>query len=514
MIAGALVAEPHDPGLLGRMAEIAYRRNQVDEALRMAGLAIAADPDRVDAHLTAALAFEASARVDEAVRHARIAISLEPDNARALLVFAGVLSRGFGPSDGERGEARTAVVRALRLEPGAETHAAAADLELEFGDRIAAAKHVADGLALNSLHPDLMMLQARLDVWRGSPLGVVRGLLASRPGQLPARQLLAATTWRSLLRLAGWVWACAGIVALASIWASPGTLSWLTPALCAIIPVAWLVVLRTLSRQLPEGYLVRRVRGRPEAVAGLATLALAGSIAVLATLLLRMGSSVDSARTGYLLLVIAAAGAGLGHGLLFCSWMRRNGGEENSLGSFAYAAKRFAIVAALALIAVGAVAGLSDWSNEPAAWTLAAVACLAVGTLAVEMPLALAVVARRRRQRRMGAMLVALCTPLIVLAGAGFAWSAAHIGSADYNDTERSPKPTIQRPTTVAPTTTTVKVTPTPSPEPPPAEVPPPPEEPAPPAEGIAPPPEGVAPPPEPLPPPPVEELPPPPPPE
>jgi hypothetical protein len=36
------------------MADLAYRLGRTDDALRVAGSAIAADPNRYDAHLTAA----------------------------------------------------------------------------------------------------------------------------------------------------------------------------------------------------------------------------------------------------------------------------------------------------------------------------------------------------------------------------------------------------------------------------------------------------------------------------
>ncbi|MFI6866999.1 tetratricopeptide repeat protein [Nocardia sp. NPDC050406] len=511
LVGKALVGEPHDPELLGLMADLALRADRVDEALRMAGLAIAADPDRVDAHLVAAQAFEAAARREEAVRHARVAVSLEPENVSALLVFAGILSRGFGPTEAERGEARTAVVRALRLAPGADTHAAAAELEMEFGDRMAATRHVEDGLALNSLHPDLLLLRARLDVWRGSPFAALRGLFASRPGHLPARQLLAATTWRSLLRLAAWVWIFAGTVAVLSIWFEPGTASWLTPVLLAVVPIAWVRVYQVLRRQLPEGYLRRRVRGRSEAVAGLSILVVASLVADLGAVLLRLDSAADSTRTAYLLLVVAALGAGLGHASLFCAWMRRNGGEENSLGSFGYASTGFLGVTALGVVGVAAIAALAQWSDEPAAaWTLATVVCVAAGTLALEIPLALAVLARRRRRRRLGGALVALTAPLVLLTAAAFCWTAAHVAGADYE--RRTPPVTEVDPATTTPPTTSVTVTPTTTTPPPEQPAPPPAEQPAPPpAEQPAPPPPAdVLPPAELPPPPPPEEIPPP----
>lgn len=492
LVGKALVGEPHEPELLGLMAEIAYRADRVDEALRMAGLAIAADPDRVEAHLTAARAFEAAARREDAVRHARIAMSLAPENVAALLVFAGVLSRAFGPSDAERGEARTAVVRALRLAPGAETHAAAAELEMEFGDWVAAAAHVRDGLAVNSLHPDLLLLQARLEVWRGSPFAVLRGLFDSRPGRPPVRQTLAATMWRSLLWLAGWVWAFAGLVAVVSIWFEPGTAGWLTPVLIVVVPIAWARVYQVLNRQLPEGYLLRRIRGRSEALAGLSILVAATVVADAGSALLRTSDSAGSVRTAYLLLVVAAIGAGLGHAALFCAWMRRNGGEENTLGSFGYASKGFLGIAVLGALAAGAVAALADWSDEPAAgWAFAAVVSVAAGTLALEMPLALAVLARRHRRRRLGAVLIALTTPLVLLAAAGFCWTAANVAGVDYDTqapttTDITPSPhTPPTSVTVTPSTTTQA----PPPEPAPAEQLPPPELPPPPPEELPPPP-------------------------
>ncbi|MBF6132581.1 tetratricopeptide repeat protein [Nocardia otitidiscaviarum] len=512
IVGDALEDAPHDPELLNSMADIAYRLDRVDEALRMVGLAIAADPDRVEPHLTAALAFEASARWEEAIRHARVAVSLAPENPNALLTVAGVIARKFGPSEAERSEARTAVVRALRIAPTADTHAAAAEVELEFSDRIAAAKHVEDGLALNSLHPELLVLQARLQAWRGGPVGVLRGLLASRPDHLPARQTLSARTWRGLLRLTEWVWAGAGIAALASVWLPPAGLLGLLPVLLAVIPVAWFVVYRMLRRQLPEGYLRRRIGARPGALAGLATLVVTALMAGYGAVLLATGHEAAEVHDAQVLLVAAAVGAGVGHVLIFLAWLRRKGGEEDALGSYPYAAKGFLGVLVGGLVGVGAVAALAQWSRQPdAAWALAAVVSAVAFTLAVETLVTLLVQARRRRLRRLAAMLAALIAPVIVAAGAAFWWSAGHTATADYRGTDPDPVP-VTPAVTPAPTTTTSATPTTATPAPPPAEPVAPPAPDAPPAgEPVPPPPGEPAPPPpgEPVPPPPAEPAPP-----
>ncbi|QLY29697.1 tetratricopeptide repeat protein [Nocardia huaxiensis] len=505
IVGKALEEAPHDPGLLAEMADIALRLDRVDEALRMAGLAIAADPDLVDAHLTAALAFEAAARDEEAIRHVRVAVSLEPDSPAALLTLAGVLSRVRRTEPAERAEARTAVVRALQLAPTASTHAAAAALELEFGDRAAAEKHVAAGLELNSLHTELHMLRAKLEVWRGGAFGVLRGLLASRPGHLPARQTLAAVTWRATLRAAGWAWAAMALTAVAAQLIPPGGLTWVTPILLAMAPVAWLQVFQQLRRQLPEGYLLRRLRSRGEALPGLAIVLASVLIADTGALFLRTDSNSEAVHTGNLLLVVAALGVGLGHGLLFCAWLRRNGGEEDTLGSYRFAAERLLLFTAAGLAGAGILALLAHSAHQPdAAWTFGAILCVSAGTLAVEMLIAILVQARRRRQRRTAATLAALLAPLILLAAAGFWWTAGHVAAASFRTEDRVEQPI----TPEVPATTTTSTPPTTTTTPPPTEtIAPAPEAPAPPPEGF-PPPEGILPPPPPE--PPVEVLPPP----
>ncbi|MBL1078768.1 hypothetical protein JK358_30630 [Nocardia sp. 2] len=506
IVGKALADAPHDPGLLEEMADIAYRLDRVDEALRMAGLAIAADPDRVEAHLTAALAFEAAARDEEAVRHVRVAVSLEPENPAALLTLAGVLSRVRRTELAERAEARTAVVRAMQVAPTANTHAAAAALELEFGDRAAAEKHVAAGLELNSLHTDLLLLKARLEVWSGGPISVLRGLLASRPGHLPARQTFAATTWRSMLGAAGWVWAALAAIALAAVWIPAGGLTWAVSVVLAAVPVAWARIFQGLKEQLPEGYLLRRLRSRREALPALAILVVALLVGGVGALLVRTDGDGYAVRDGSVLLLAAAVAVGLTHGLLFCAWLRRNGGEEDSLGSFVFAAYRFLLTAAIAVAGAGLLAALADSAHQPdAAWTFTALLSIVAGVFAVEMLIAVLVQSRRRRRRRLAATLGGMLAPAILLAAGGFLWAAGHVASADFQGGASAPEaPVAPAPvtsTTVPPTTTTTTVT---TPPPPPAEtIAPPPEAPAPPPEGFIPPPPAPEVPVEPAPPPP-----------
>ncbi|MEV0292817.1 tetratricopeptide repeat protein [Nocardia sp. NPDC050710] len=103
IVGAALLGAPDDPVLLELMADLAYRLDRNEEALRYALAAIAADPNRFDAYLTAALAFDVDRRHDEAIRYARMGVRLAPDSDSALLTLARGTHRRIEDGSGRGG---------------------------------------------------------------------------------------------------------------------------------------------------------------------------------------------------------------------------------------------------------------------------------------------------------------------------------------------------------------------------------------------------------------------------
>ncbi|WP_228002686.1 tetratricopeptide repeat protein [Nocardia australiensis] len=441
IIGEALVAAPHDPALLERMADLAYRLGRTDEALRMAGSALATDPDRYDAHLTAALSFETFGKHEQALSHARSAVALDPAQVPGLLTLAAVLSGMPGKSVATRAEARQALEQAIRLAPGhAGTHAYVAGVYRRLGDREAAGKHVDAGLVADPTNTDLLAQKAKLEISRRAAVRILRGLLGSRPEHTEARKLLAAITWRALLRLVVWLWFFAISFVIASMWLGPGVLRVLSLALFVIIPVAWTGVFRGLRKQLPPGYLRQRLLRRAGPMLALIGLVFATLIADLGTIVVRLDWTADSVRGGYILLVAGVVGAALAHMLFFGAWLRGKGGENDREASFDYAAGGVIVLSFAAPAVLGLLAVLRHWSRQPAAfWAAVAIASIIAVTLLIEM---LTAVLLDRRPFRVGWVALA-AVPILVLAICGIWWGANRIVTQTFHSEERLKVPTF-----------------------------------------------------------------------
>ncbi|WP_225726423.1 lipopolysaccharide assembly protein LapB [Nocardia sp. JCM 34519.1] len=444
----ALVAAPNEPRLLQRLADIVYQLERFDDALRYAGMAITANPRSVDAHLTAALAYDARRDHRNAVRHARIAVALDGDG-RGLLTLARLLVNAPA-TDETRAEARSLLERAVEQTPGhVPTLAHAAETYRRLRDRPAVERLIAAGLAVDPTNAGLLRMQARMEFessefgGRGRAVATLRGLLGSRPGDRTARLLLAEILWRALLRLVAWAWFYAAAVAVLSMWFGPSVLRFMTPVLFWIIPVAWFRVFRRLRPQLPPGYLWARVR-RPAAVLGLVVTVVASLIMDLGAVALRSSTLVTG---GYLLLIIGVLGAAVAHLLLMLAWLRRRGDEDDRDAAYEYAFDGLGLALGLGLVLTGLLAALRHWSREPAAfWAFAAICCVAGATMLVEM-LIIGLLDWGDWVRPVAHVVtLAVVLGLVVL---GFRWSAGHL-IADLGDdpavaARRYPPPELPR---------------------------------------------------------------------
>ncbi|MCP2316794.1 Tfp pilus assembly protein PilF [Nocardia amikacinitolerans] len=419
----ALAAAPEDPLMLAELADIEYRLDEHVAALSHARAAIAADPDRIDAYLTAALVQHSEDERDEALRYARTAVRIAPHSVSALLTLARIIVGGQ-MTDSLRAEARTALESACAAAPldaGALAHAAESYRKLP--DRAEARRHVERGLAEDPLHVELLELRARLEFedfsTRDKAVATLRGLLGASPNHAPARRLLAEIMWRALLRLAVWVWFFAGAVVALSMWAGPGVLRVVTPVLFCVVFVAWFRVFRHLRKQLPPRYLRKRLLRRPEALLGLCGLVFASLIVDLGAVVLR--TSLVGA--GYALLLLGLFGASLAHLMLFAAWLRRFGDETDHDAAEEYALLSVIAVVCFGLVVLGVLGALRSWSRAPEALpVLAGLLGIVVVTLLLELLLVFAVGPRYWRRP------VTYCTTLLVLlvlAVLGTKWSFA-----------------------------------------------------------------------------------------
>ncbi|MEV5838130.1 tetratricopeptide repeat protein [Nocardia sp. NPDC052112] len=453
IIGEALVAHPDDPVLLERMADIAYRLDQTDDALRYANAAIAADPARIDAYLTAALAYDAYAMRAEAQRHARMATRLAPDNVAALLVLARLIANS-ATSDKPRAEARDALERATQLAPAhVGTHAHAAETYRRMHDSDAARRHVEAGLAEDPVHAELLQTRARLDfenvATRDKAVATLRGLLGSNPGNAGARRLLAEIMWRALIRLAAWVWFFAAAVVALSMWIPPVGMRVLTPALFVGVLGAWFGVFRKLSRQLPRGYMRKRLLRRPEALLALVIGLLSGFVADIGTLELRSGWWSEDIRGGYIVILIGVVGAALAHLLLFAAWGVRRDGESDRRAGEEFALLSVIIVIGGGLLLVGMFAALRHWARQPAAF---GVFVAIVGMVVVTLLLEILLVQALERGWRMfdayagGVLLVAALMTLAIW------WGLHQTATQTFHSDERTPVSTVPKSPSPIPT--------------------------------------------------------------
>lgn len=107
-----LASSPRDPRALALMANIAADRRQVEEGLRWAEKAIAADPAAAGPHYSAGRLWELGGRPDRAETSYRRALGLDPNHARAHNNLGCVLSL-----QGRLEEALACYRRALQIDP-------------------------------------------------------------------------------------------------------------------------------------------------------------------------------------------------------------------------------------------------------------------------------------------------------------------------------------------------------------------------------------------------------------
>ncbi|MEV0246108.1 hypothetical protein AB0H76_05905 [Nocardia sp. NPDC050712] len=449
LLGEALVHAPDDPRLLEAMADIAFRLDEDDEALRFARAALAVDPDRFDAHLTAALVSSAMGESETAERHARRAAQLLPHNDSVYLVLAHVLING-PVVDSRRAEARAAVERAVELAPDdADTHAQAAEIYVRLHDSQAAGRHIEAGLAADPLHAGLLHLRARWEfedvgTTRDKAIATLRGLLGARPDHVEARKLLAEIMWRALLRLVTWLWAFAFTVVVLSIWIGPGVLRVVTSLLFFGLLAAWFRVFRKLRKQLPPRYLRTRLRRRPEAIAALASLVFASLLTNLGVLVLRTDLSAGVVRAGYVLIVAGVVFAAPSHLLLMLAWVRGRDTEADRAAADEYAGfSGFAIVL-LGVPLLGLLSVLRLWSRQPAAFW-AAVLIVSVVVLAhvlVQVPFFVLEYRRHVTPLRWGAALALVA----LLATGGTCWGAGQLFAQDFRSADRLSVPEFPEP--------------------------------------------------------------------
>ncbi|MFI9510167.1 tetratricopeptide repeat protein [Nocardia sp. NPDC052566] len=444
-----LLAAPEDARLLERIGDIALQLEDLDEAMRFAGAAIAASPDRADAHLTVALVYDARGQYEDAIRHARLAVSLEPSGVREPLILARIIAES--PKTDARPEARAALERAATLAPeSAGMHAHAAETYWRMHDREGAERHVAAGLAVDPAHEDLLQTRARLDFELASAdsriraVDTLRGLLSARPGHRKARRLLAEIMWRALLRLAAWVWFFAATVAVVSMWLGPGVLRVVTPVLFWIIPVAWFRVFRRLRPQLPPGYLRARVLRRPAALLGMIVLVLASVLVDLGAVTLR-SELASLVRGGYLLLFVAAIGAGLAHLLLLLAWVRRGDEEVDRSAAEDFALLSAVLIVIGGLILAGILAALRHWARQPIGF---AAFVAIVGVVVVTLALEVMIIGVLKRDL----MWTVFLLPVVALVSVAIWWGAEHLVTDQVRGTTLTvPAPPTFRPLPTAP---------------------------------------------------------------
>ncbi|MFX0576655.1 tetratricopeptide repeat protein [Nocardia nepalensis] len=454
IIGEALVQQPDDPVLLERMADLAYRLDRTDDALRYATAAITADPARIDAYLTAALAYDAYGMREQAQRHARLATRLAPDNVSALLVLARVVANA-ARSDKPRAEASAALERATRLAPAhAGTHAHAAETYRRLHDSDSARRHVEAGLAEDPVHAELLQTRARLDfenvATRDKAVATLRGLLGASPEHASARRLLAEIMWRALIRLASWVWFLAVAVVALSMWIPSGGMRVLTPVLFVSVLGAWFGVFRKLRRQLPPRYMRTRLLRRPEALLALPIGLISGLVADIGALMLCSNWSAEEVRAGYTSVLVAVVGAALAHLLLFGAWVRRRDGESDRSAGEDFALKSVISAIGAGLLLVGVLAALRHWARQPAAFgAFVAILGIVVLTLLIEVLLVQALESGWRIfDAHFAGVLVVMALVLL-----GVWWGVHEVATQTFCSDERFPVPTMPKsPRPVVPT--------------------------------------------------------------
>ncbi|RJO74763.1 hypothetical protein D5S18_15015 [Nocardia panacis] len=445
----ALIDAPQDYRLLDSLAAASSQLGDTAEAFDFARRAVAAAPDAFEPRLTLSTLHLGAGETVAAIEQARIAVDIDPDHPRALLTLAWILAKP-GRSAEAGVEARALVEAALELVPDdPDTVNMSAHVMERLGDRSRTRELVDAGLALNPGSVSLLLLHAQLSMrtrqsrWRAA--GVLRALLAERPGEEDARMMLAEVLWRAMLRLPELVWFVAGAAGLGSMWFGPTMLRVSCLLLLATIPLAWLRIVLRLRPQLPAGYARRRIL-RPVPVIALLTVAVASGLVHIGAFGLHL-ESARAMRAGHHLLVIAAIAAGLGHLFLMLSWSNRRV-DEAERGASGRRMVAGLVKSGGLLLLVGVLAALRNWSTHPLGfWTVVAI----FGVVAATSLLEFAVDTYRQAPNvaRFFGIAVVFGLPLL-LAVLVVQWSLGHLDRDALHRETTAPVDTVV-PTTTAP---------------------------------------------------------------
>ena len=325
LLSSALAEHPHDGRLLEAFAVASYNTGDLDRARAAAESAMVQQG-------TSLLALQVLARVSlsvsrpaDAVRYARRAVEANPRDADAHMLLATCLAQVP-----DRAAALTALDRALELESqDPELFLAAARVARRFGDD-RAAQFIAAGLDLDPSNADLQTEAASARTFAGERVAGLSAVLVDEPTHQAARHTLAQTVWGTIARLASGVWIYTLAVILFSAWVPPSALRHLAPVLMAPLLVAWIRTFFRVRKQLPRGYLARRLRRSPIVLAGIGLAALAAVIATMAPALVIVGWSADGVRLGYDALIVACLLAGVAHVMVTIGRLRSD--RDVSLG--------------------------------------------------------------------------------------------------------------------------------------------------------------------------------------
>lgn len=322
LLLAALDEDPHDAALQTQMAVVAFRAGDLGNAYTAARAAIETAPTAPTA------ALEVMARVllaadldDRAVEVARQVVQRSPTDADAHMLLATCLSY----TASARRESVTEIDRALELRPGdAGLLVEAARLSDRMGDG-RAAEFIAAGLEADPANADLQAMAARGKVFAREQVSGLTAVLAEDPTHRLARHGLAQVVWGTVARLASGVWIYALAAILLSAWVSPGVLRHAVPVLMAPLVCHWIGVFLRVRRQLPRGYLARRLRRSPSAAIGIGLAAIAAVIANFSPIGIVRGWDSDGVRMGYQALIFACLVAGLAHLLVTLGRIRADG---------------------------------------------------------------------------------------------------------------------------------------------------------------------------------------------
>lgn len=127
--------------------------------------------------------------------------------------------------------------------------------------------------------------------------------------------------WMAVSRPATMVWVSSALIAFVSMFTEPAHWRWLTPVIgiAALLTVFWLF--RSERRRLPVGYMRERLCARPETIIALGPMVGASWLPAVWAWRTPLDSSGDVA-TGYLVLLLACAIAGVGHATVQLSRIR------------------------------------------------------------------------------------------------------------------------------------------------------------------------------------------------